>query len=516
MYQAVYTGKLSGNGYFTKKCQQFFEDRYGFKKCLLTTSGTDALEMCAMLCDLKPGDEVIVPSYTFVSTALAFLREGATVVFADSMDSNPNLDAEKLESLITPKTKVIAPVHYAGVACDMDVIMSVAEKHNLIVVEDAAQAIDSFYMPHPQSPLLKARGDVNSADIANYGLLEENAKRMRQNPTEAEKVLWEYLRGNQMNVKFRRQHVIDNFILDFVSLEKRLVIEADGGYHNVPEQKEYDDARENWLKENGFTVLRFTNEHILMDIDNTISIIKSHISSLPSLPFRSKNPSPSGEGLGVRLPLGGIGHLGAFSFHETKNITAGGEGGLLTINDERFIRRSEILWEKGTNRAEFFRGAVNKYGWVDMGSSFLPAEINAAFLWAQLENLDDIQSKRKALWERYYEGLHELAMGGAIKLPVISDYATNNGHMFYIVCRNLEERTGLIKFLKEHDILAPFHYLSLHKSEYYLNNCELRPELPMTDMYTDCLVRMPMFYELTMEQVDYIVGCIKGYFETRS
>ena len=360
MYQAVYTKQLSGNGYFTKKCQQFFEERYGFKKCLLTTSGTDALEMCAMLCDLKQGDEVIVPSYTLVSTALAFLREGATVVFADSMDSNPNLDAEKLESLITPNTKVIAPVHYAGVACDMDIIMAVAEKHNLIVVEDAAQAIDSFY------------------------------------------------KGK---------------------------------------------------------------------------------------------------------PLGGVGHLGAFSFHETKNITAGGEGGLLTINDERFIRRSEILWEKGTNRAAFFRGAVNKYGWVDMGSSFLPAEINAAFLWAQLENLDDIQSKRKALWERYYKGLKEL--DGKIRLPEVPRYATNNGHMFYIVCRNLEERSGLIKFLKEHHVQAPFHYLSLHKSEYYLNNCDLRPVLPMTDMYTDCLVRIPMFYELTIEQVDYIVECIKEFYSNK-
>lgn len=363
MYQAVYTGKLSGNGYFTKKCQHFFEDRYGFKKCLLTTSGTDALEMCAMLCDLKPGDEVIVPSYTFVSTALAFLREGATVVFADSMEGNPNLDAEKLESLITPKTKVIAPVHYAGVACDMDVIMAVAEKHNLIVVEDAAQAIDSFY------------------------------------------------KGK---------------------------------------------------------------------------------------------------------PCGGCGHLGAFSFHETKNITSGGEGGLLTINDERFIRRSEILWEKGTNRAEFFRGAVNKYGWVDMGSSFLPAEINAAFLWAQLENLDDIQNKRRRLWEQYFAGLQTLAGRGLIRIPQIPGYATNNAHMFYIVCRNLEERTGLIKFLKEHDILAPFHYLSLHKSEYYVQHSgNNSPELPNSDMFTDCLVRMPMYYELTLEQVDYIVGCIKEYFEKK-
>lgn len=359
MYQAVFNKKLSGNGVFTKKCQQFFEERYGFKKCLLTTSGTDALEMCAMLCDIKAGDEVIVPSYTFVSTALAFLREGATVIFADSMDSNPNLDAEKLESLITTKTKVIVPVHYAGVACDMDTIMAVAEKHNIIVVEDAAQAIDSFY------------------------------------------------KGK---------------------------------------------------------------------------------------------------------PCGGCGHLGAFSFHETKNITAGGEGGLLTINDERFIRRSEILWEKGTNRAEFFRGAVNKYGWVDMGSSFLPAEINAAFLWAQLENLDAIQNKRKELWEQYHAALQPLAAKGLIRLPQIPDYATNNAHMFYIVCSSLDERSNLIQYLKERGILAPFHYLSLHKSEYYQSHSDLRPELPNCDMYADCLVRMPMFYELTSEEVEYITKSVKEFY----
>lgn len=359
MYQAVYTGKLSGNGYFTKKCQNFFVERYGFKKCLLTTSGTDALEMCAMLCDLKPGDEVIVPSYTFVSTALAFLREGAKVVFADSMDSNPNLDAEKLESLITPKTRVIAPVHYAGVACDMDAIMAVAEKYNLIVVEDAAQAVDSFY---------KGRA------------------------------------------------------------------------------------------------------------------------------------------------LGSVGHLGAFSFHETKNITAGGEGGLLVINDERFIRRSEILWEKGTNRAEFFRGAVNKYGWVDMGSSFLPAEINAAFLWAQLENLDEIQGKRKKLWEQYFAGLQALAAEGKIRLPQIPSYATNNAHMFYIVCRNLDERTSLIQHLKEHGIMAPFHYLSLHRSDYYTNHSDIVPELPLCDMYADCLVRLPMYYELTDIQVSCVVDKIISFY----
>jgi len=377
MYQAVETEHLSGNGPFTKRCQQYFQDRYGFKKCLLTTSGTDALEMCAMLCDLKPGDEVIVPSYTFVSTALAFLREGAKVVFADSMKRNPNLNAETLESLITPRTKVIAPVHYAGVACDMDAILEVAQRHDLLVVEDAAQALDSYYV---------ATGD-------------------RQLAT--------------------------------------------GKY-----------------------------------------------------------------------PLGGIGHLGAMSFHETKNITAGGEGGLLIVNDERFIRRAEIIWEKGTNRAEFFRGAVNKYGWVDMGSSFLPAEINAAFLWAQLENLDDIQNKRLRLWQAYYDNLAKVigdrlqAIGEEpFRLPDLPAYATNNAHMFYLVCRNLEERTGLIQYLKDNGVQAPFHYLSLHKSEYYMKHSENIPELPECDRYADTLVRLPMFYELEVEQVVEICKLIKVYFE---
>ena len=359
MYQAVLKGKLSGNGEYTKKCQQFFEDRYGFKKCLLTTSGTDALEMCAMLCELKPGDEVIIPSYTFVSTALAFLREGAKVVFADSMKLNPNLDAETLESLITPRTKVIVPVHYAGVSCDMDKIMTIAERHNLLVVEDAAQAVDSYYKASP---------------------------------------------------------------------------------------------------------------------------------------------------------LGGIGHLAAFSFHETKNITAGGEGGLLVVNDERFIRRSEILWEKGTNRAEFFRGAVNKYGWVDMGSSFLPAEINAAFLWAQLEDLDEIQEKRKQLWNKYHELLKPLAEKGRFTLPDLPDYATNNAHMFYLVCNSLEERTALIRYLKERDIQAVFHYLSLHSSQYYKDRHDGR-ELPECDRYMDTLLRLPMFYDLKTEDVEHICKTIKAFYD---
>ena len=365
MYEAVFAGKLSGNGKFTKRCQAWFEERYGFRKTLLTTSGTDALEMCAMLCELKPGDEVIIPSYTFVSTALAFLREGAKVVFADSMKRNPNLDAETLEALVTPRTKVIVPVHYAGVACDMDAIMAVAEKHHLLVVEDAAQAIDSYY----------------SSNI-------------------------------------------------------------------------------------------------------------THQTS----------------------PLGGIGHLAAFSFHETKNVTAGGEGGLLVVNDERFVRRAEIIWEKGTNRAEFFRGEVNKYGWVDMGSSFLPSEVNAAFLWAQLENIDDIQAKRKSLWKTYYERLAPLAVKGAFTLPDIPEYATNNAHMFYIVLPSLEARTALIKYLKESGVGAVFHYLSLHSSEYYKDKHDGRA-LPQCDRYADCLVRLPLFYDLTIEEVNHICDLIDTYFQ---
>ncbi len=346
MYQAVYKGKLSGNGDFTKMCQHYFEERYGFRKCLLTTSCTDALEMAAILCDVQPGDEVIVPSYTFVSSALAFVRMGAKIVFADSCTDQPNIDATLLESLITPRTKVIVPVHYAGVACDMDTIMQLADKYNLLVVEDAAQAIDSYY---------KGR------------------------------------------------------------------------------------------------------------------------------------------------PLGSIGHLATFSFHETKNIISG-EGGMLVVNDQRFVRRSEIIWEKGTNRAEFFRGEVNKYGWVDIGSSFLPSEVIAAFLWAQLEHLDQIQEKRKLLWQTYYECLKPLADKGIISLPVIPDYATNNAHMFYMVCRNIEERTALIEKLKGHDILSVFHYLSLHSSPYYMGKHDGRA-LPQCERYADCLVRLPMYYELTIEDV---------------
>lgn len=350
--EVCHSTTMSGNGDFTKKCHTFFEQKYGFKKCLLATSGTDALEMCAMLCNLKPGDEVIVPSYTFVSTALAFLREGAKVVFADSSSENPNMEVEQIEPLINEKTKVIAVVHYAGVACDMDAIMALAEKHNLLVVEDAAHCIDSFY---------KGR------------------------------------------------------------------------------------------------------------------------------------------------PLGSIGHLGAFSFHETKNISSG-EGGMCVINDERFVRRAEIIWEKGTNRAEFYRGMVNKYGWVDMGSSFLPSEFNAAYLWAQLEQLDDIQGKRKHIWNRYFEGLNG-KIGNEVKLPYIPEYATNNAHMFYLLCPSLEYRTALMKFLKENDVQTTFHYLPLHSSKYYENKHDGR-ELPNCDRYGDTLVRLPLFYELSDMEIDKIVKLI--------
>ncbi len=354
---AVSSGKISGNGKYTQMCQAFFEKKYGFKKTLLTTSCTDALEMCAMLADIKSGDEVIIPSFTFVSTAIAFVRQGATIVFADSYENNPNIDAEKIESLITKKTKAIVPVHYAGVACDMDKIMELAEKYNLLVIEDAAQAIDSFYI--------------------------------------------------------------------------------------------------------------------------------------------DKN--------GTKKALGSIGHLAAFSFHETKNIISG-EGGMLAVNDDRFVGRAEIIWEKGTNRAEFFRGEVNKYGWVDTGSSFLPSEIVSAFLWAQIENIDAIQTKRKALWDSYYAEMESL-QNNNISLPFIPSYATNNGHMFYIVTKDIEYRTKIINALKENGFHAVFHYISLHSSSYYADKHGERG-LPNSDKFTDCLLRFPLFYELSEQDIKEIKSIV--------
>ncbi len=353
MYQAVYSGTISGNGIYTKKCQQFFENRYGLKKALLTTSCTDALEMCAILANIEPGDEVIVPSYTFVSTALAFVRQGAKIVFVDSRDDHPGIDEDKIEEYVTSKTRAIVPVHYAGVACDMDKIMSIASKYNLLVIEDAAQAIDATH------------------------------------------------KGS---------------------------------------------------------------------------------------------------------PLGSIGHLAAFSFHETKNITSG-EGGMLAVNDDRFIKRAEIIWEKGTNRAEFYRGEVDKYGWCDTGSSFLPSEITAAYLWAQLENLEDIQRKRIKIWWHYYEGLKEWAQKNGVKLPIMPDYASQNGHMFYLVFKSGGNRNDLIEKLRKNGIQAVFHYLSLHKSKYY-KDIHGKREIPNSDHYTESLVRLPLYYDLTENDLDKIIKVI--------
>ncbi|MEL4482920.1 dTDP-4-amino-4,6-dideoxygalactose transaminase [Shewanella algae] len=358
--QAVSTGKISGDGTFTKKCHDFFEQRYGFKKVLMTTSCTDALEMAAILLNIQPGDEVIAPSYTFVSTVNAFALRGANIVFADSNPEHPNIDPIEISKLITPKTRAIVVVHYAGVACDMDAIMDIANRHNIPVIEDAAQAIDSYY------------------------------------------------KGK---------------------------------------------------------------------------------------------------------PLGSIGTFGTFSFHETKNIIAG-EGGLLAINDEKYIHRAEIIREKGTNRSSFFRGEVAKYGWVDIGSSFLPSDIIAAYLYAQLENIDTIQARRKAIWQRYYDKLSIILTNTSIELPTVVDYSTNNAHMFYLVCENLEQRTALIQHLKDNGVHAVFHYLSLHSSEFYQEKHTVF-SLPNSDLFTDALVRLPLFYELSDEQVDHICLKIKQFVELK-
>ena len=356
--QCLGMGKTCGNGEFTHRCQNYFEQKLGSLKCLMTTSCTDALEMCALLADIGPGDEVIVPSYTFVSSALAFSRQGATVVFADSCDDNPDIDPARIEALVTPRTRAIVPVHYAGIACDMDAILDIARRHNLLVIEDAAQGIDSFY---------KGR------------------------------------------------------------------------------------------------------------------------------------------------PLGSIGDLAAFSFHETKNVQCG-EGGLLAINNPEFVRRAEILWEKGTNRAEFFRGEVNKYGWVDTGSSFLPAEYVCAFLWAQIEQIDEIQQARKSHWQRYYDALSDVK---EIRLPLLPDYATNNGHAFFLITRSLDERTALIAWLKERGISSVFHDLSLHKSVYAQKRGWDKADLPNADKFTDRLLRLPLFKELTNGEIDRTVDAIKEFYAAR-
>tara|TARA_B110000027_G_scaffold122601_1_gene137735 strand:+ start:5521 stop:6663 length:1143 start_codon:yes stop_codon:yes gene_type:complete len=355
--EAVLKAKLSGNGIFTKKCQQFFEENIGFKKSLLTTSCTDALEMTAILSNIQPGDEVIMPTYTFVSTANAFILRGAKIIFVDSRDDHPGMDEDKIEEVINEKTKAIVPVHYAGVACDMDKILAIAKKYNLLVIEDAAQAIDSFY------------------------------------------------KGK---------------------------------------------------------------------------------------------------------PLGSIGDMGCFSFHETKNIQCG-EGGLLAINNSKYMERAEIIWEKGTNRSAFWRGEVDKYNWVDIGSSYLPSEITAAFLYAQLDELENIQNKRKEIWNQYNDGLSSLKNIG-IRLPNVPKYATNNAHMFYLVCRSQDERTQLIEHLKQNNINAVFHYICLHDSPYYHVKHDGR-EMPNAKNYEVCLVRLPLWVNISKKEVKFVIQKVLHFYK---
>jgi len=356
IYRAIDSGKISGNQDYTKKCHQFFKDKYNLKCNLLTTSCTDALEMCAILSNIKPGDEVIIPSYTFTSTANAFMLRGAKIVFADSCENNPNIDHSKIEELITNKTKAIVVVHYAGFACKMDDISKLTKKHNLFLIEDAAQAIDSFY----------------------------------------------------------------------------------------------------------------------------------------------KNK-----------PLGTFGDFAAFSFHETKNIICG-EGGLLAINNKKFVNRAEIIWEKGTNRSAFFRNETDKYGWMDIGSSFLMSDLLAAYLYGQLENLSEIQKKRKNIWHTYYDKLKVLEKNN-IKLPNIPKNTTVNGHLFYLICNSLKERSELISYLHKNKIHAVFHYLSLHKSPFFKEKHDGR-NLINCDKFANCLVRLPLFVDLSKEQQEYIIENILSFF----
>lgn len=358
MIKAAMAGQISGNGAFTRKCHQLIEKRYGFRKVLLTTSCTDALEMAALLSGVGPGDEVIVPSYTFVSSANAFVLRGATIVFADSNPQDPNIDAAQLESLVTAKTKAIVVVHYAGIACDMDRIMEVARKHDLLVIEDAAHSIDSFYR---------------------------------------------------------------------------------------------------------------------------------------------------------NRPLGGIGHFGTFSYHETKNIIAG-EGGSLVVNDERFAARADIVWEKGTNRVAFKRGEVDKYEWVDVGSSYLPSEIVAAILHAQLSEIDKIQKKRREIWHKYYRLLKPLEEAGDAVLPVIPGYATVNGHIFYLLAEDLKTRDRLLRHLSKKGVQALFHYIPLHRSPFYRDKHDGR-ELPWAESYAARLIRLPFFFELEQKQIEAVTDAVKAFFK---
>jgi len=357
--QAIDAHKICGDGQFTKRCNQWFEERFGAQKVLLTTSGTTALDMAALMCDLKPGDEVILPSFTFSSTATAFVLAGATLVFVDVRPDTMNIDETKIEAAITEKTRVIVPVHYAGVACEMDTIMAIAKKHGLKVVEDAAQGVMSTY---------KGR------------------------------------------------------------------------------------------------------------------------------------------------PLGTIGDFGCYSFHETKNYSMG-EGGALVINDPAYNERAEILREKGTNRAKFFRGQVDKYTWVDFGDSYLPSDTNAAYLWAQLEKADEINNDRLATWNAYHEAFAPLEKAGKVTLPTIPADCVHNAHMFYLKCKDLEERTALIRFLKEKGVMAVFHYVPLHSAPAGLKFGRFDGVDQYTTAESDRLVRLPMYYGISAADVAQICEAVKAFFE---
>ncbi|MBE0646317.1 MAG: dTDP-4-amino-4,6-dideoxygalactose transaminase [Bacteroidales bacterium] len=357
MVQAAMSGTIAGNGKFTKRCHRFFEEEFGFRKVLLTSSCTDALEMASILTNIQPGDEVILPSFTFMSTANAFLLRGAKLVFADTLALVPNIDPDEIEKLITPATRVIVVVHYSGLACEMDRIMEIAGRHNILVVEDAAHAIESYYKDEP---------------------------------------------------------------------------------------------------------------------------------------------------------LGSIGHLGAFSFHETKNIISG-EGGMLAVNHNPFLERAEVIWEKGTNRAAFYRGDVDTYGWVDIGSSFLPSDAMAAFLYAQIKRFRKIQRQRKWIWWEYHERLLPLEEKGFLLRPAIPEHATVNGNMFYITLPDKSTRDALLDHLRSNGIQAVFHYFPLHSSPYFKEKHDGRA-LPNTDRFSDTILRLPFFYSLKRREVEYIVKEIEKFF----
>ena len=356
--QAIESHKICGDGQFTKKCHQWMEDRFNAQKVLLTTSGTTALDMAMLLCDLQPGDEVILPSYTFSSTATSAVLAGAKLVFVDVRPDTMNIDENKIEDAITDRTKVIIAMHYAGVACEMDTIMDIAKRHNLIVVEDAAQGVMSKYK---------------------------------------------------------------------------------GKY------------------------------------------------------------------------LGTIGTFGCYSFHETKNYSMG-EGGALVINDPEYNERAEILREKGTNRAKFFRGQVDKYTWVDFGDSYLPSELNAAYLWAQLFNADEINDNRIATWNRYYQGLQTMAKEGKFEIPTVPEECEHNAHMFYLKCKDLKERSEFIKFMKEKELYCVFHYIPLHSAPAGEKFGRFDGEDEFTTKESERLVRLPMYYGLLEDQVDLVVEGIKEFY----